>query len=195
MPILLILGIAAVIGLFVSNKNAAAESGSADIVLPGPPSNIMGLPDCLPEHQHGVYRQDYDEAFEAACIEFKIPFGLLKAHAIRESALKSSAYRQEPNGKASYGLMQILWWPQSNRFADWGYTDDQIGDGSLLYDPVVNTRVAAQLIADNWQTYGNIRDTINAYNTGVSEARHVAPGNYVDDVLNYYSTLVGVTIS
>jgi len=157
-----------------------------------PPRNDLGLVDVLPENQGGSFSRVFDGDFYAASQEFGIPFALLKAHAIRESALKSSAFRQEPSGKASYGLMQILWWKGSNRFADWGYPDDVIGDGTLLYDSRVNVRIAAQLILDNFHWAGpGLRDVINAYNTGVKESKRVAPGNYVNDVIKYYSTLVG----
>lgn len=162
--------------------------------------NIMNMPDVLPHNQGGNFIEDYDDAFENACVLYGIPFALLKAHAQRESVIKPNAIRQERarSGRpesASYGLMQILWWKNSNRFAKYGYSDDTIGDGSLLFDPTVNTSIAAQLIADNWRQFGNIRDTINAYNTGVAESVRVAPGNYVDDVLAIWSQIVGQTIS
>ena len=91
--------------------------------------------------------------------------------------------------------MQILWWANSQRFQNWGFSDDQIGDGSLLYDPVVNTFLAAQIILDNFKTWGNLRDAVNAYNTGRSEKLRPAPYNYTDDVIKYYATLVGRQIT
>lgn len=168
--------------------------------IPKPPENDFGLPDILPEYQHGVYIRDYDDAFESACINYRVPFALLKSHAIRESNLKSEAFRAEPASNsrppsASYGLMQILWWPGSDRFRDYGYSDDIIGDGSLLYDPQVNINIAAQLISDNFGSFGNLRDTINAYNTGTTESRRPAPNHYVDQVINNYSTLIGGPVS
>lgn len=160
---------------------------------PPVPAPVIGnLPDVDPARQSGVYKQDFDDAFDRATIKWGVPFALLKAHAVRESALDPNAYRLEPTGKASYGLMQILWWPGSNRFAKWGYNDDYIRDGSPLYDPYVNCDIAAQLIKDNWNTFGNLRDIVNAYNTGVAESKREAPGDYVNDVLNAYSQLLGV---
>jgi soluble lytic murein transglycosylase-like protein len=155
----------------------------------------LTLLDVEPGDQGGVWKDTYDYAFEQARDSIGVPFALLKAHAIRESALKPGAYRQEPSGKASYGLMQVLWWKNSNRFALFGYPDDSIGDGSLLYDPVANCLIAASIIKDNWQRLGNLRDTINAYNTGVKESVRVAPGNYVNDVLKNYSTLIGKKVT
>lgn len=154
--------------------------------------NVMGLPDIDPEVQGGSFSVKYDEVLDQISHEKGVPFALLKAHAIRESSLNSAAFRQEPNGKASYGLMQILWWKNSNRFVNFGYSDDTIGNESNLYDPYLNVSIAASLILENWDRFNeNLRDTINAYNTGVSEAKRVAPYNYVDDVIKYYKTLIG----
>jgi soluble lytic murein transglycosylase-like protein len=151
----------------------------------------MGLPDVDPLSQGGGFGTKYDTAYVAARDKNGVPFALLKAHALRESLQNAEALRVEPSGKASYGLMQILWWPNSSRFADWGYPDDQIGDGSLLYDPIINVDIASKIILDNWQsTGGNLRDTINMYNTGVKESRRKAPGNYVDDVIGNYNALI-----
>lgn len=184
-----------------------SRTGDASVVhdtltneIPSAPENDFNLPDVLPEFQHGVYIRDYDDAFEQACLNYRVPFALLKSHAIRESNLKPSAYRAEPAStnrppSASYGLMQILWWPGSDRFRIYGYSDDVIGDGSMLYDPQVNCNIAAQLIHDNFNSFGNLRDTINAYNTGTTEAKRVAPNHYVDDVLSEYSTLIGGPVS
>lgn len=153
-------------------------------------SNSNDLPDIDPSDQGGSFDCAYDDTFYQVSIAKGVPFALLKAHAIRESSLNPKAYLQEPSGKASYGLMQILWWKNSNRFADYGYSDDQIGDGSLLYNPDINTIIAAEIILANLRDFGNLRDAINAYNTGTSEAKHIAPHNYVNDVLKYYSTLI-----
>ena len=158
-------------------------------------TNKVSLPDCALEDQKGDYATTYDSSFTQARDRVGIPFGLLKAHAIRESSLDSKAFRQEPSGKASYGLMQILWWKNSSRFSKYGYSDDTIGDGSFLYDPDVNAFIAANIIKDNLKSFGNLRDAVNAYNTGKSEAKYAAPGNYVNDVLGYYSEIIGRSVT
>lgn len=188
--IILVLGV----GAFAMAGTGASENifGSS---TDEPISNDMGLPDCTPLEQQGSIKKDYDDAFMEGLRKHGVPFALLKAHAYRESSINPRAYRQEPNGKASYGLMQVLWWKGSNRFADWGYSDDRIGDGSLLYDPYVNVDIACYIILDNWNNYGNLRDIVNAYNTGRKESIRPAPYDYVNKVLSTYSTLIGRTVS
>lgn len=158
-------------------------------------TSLGELPDVLPENQGGNYKRDYDFDFYNGCVNNGVPFALLKAHAIKESSLNHRAFRQEPSGKASYGLMQVLWWKGSNRFNIWGYSDDRIGDGSLLYDPEINIDIACQIIIDNFKRLKSLRDSINAYNTGVKESVRVAPYQYVDKVLNYYSTIIGRSLT
>lgn len=182
MPWLLFLVIAGAGAFFLTGSSVASGT---------PVYDVTSLKDVDPDSQGGSYKTTYDWAFTAARDAVGIPFALLKAHAIRESSLDPSAFRQEPSGKASYGLMQILWWKNSNRFQQYGYGDDQIGDGSLLYQADVNTLIAAKIIKDNLDRFKNLRDAVNAYNTGVAESTRVAPGNYVDDVLNYYNELTG----
>lgn len=157
-------------------------------------TTIGNLPDVAPENQSGNFKRDYDDVFYSVGQSYGVPFALLKAHAIKESSLSQSAFRQEPNGKASYGLMQVLWWPNSNRFNNWGYSDDMIRDGSLLYDPETNVSIACEIILDNYSRLKNLRDAVNAYNTGVKESVRIAPYNYVDKVLGYYSTIIGRSI-
>lgn len=153
--------------------------------------DVSNLKDVDPDSQSGNHKTTYDWAFIAARDSVGVPFALLKAHAIRESSLDPSAFRQEPTGKASYGLMQILWWQNSNRFNNYGYSDDQIGDGSLLYQADINCIIASHIIQENLHRFGNLRDAVNAYNTGVAESVRVAPGNYVNDVLKYYQEITG----
>lgn len=156
------------------------------------PLRLAGLPDVDPLDQGGNFKRTYDKEFKEAAERTGVPFALLKAHAIQESSLNHRAYRQEPNGKASYGLMQVLWWRNSNRFKSWGYSDDMIGDGSLLYEPYVNIDIACEIILDNFRVHKNVlRDAINSYNTGRNEATRPAPHNYVNKVLGYYETIIG----
>lgn len=187
MPLLLI-GVFAIGAVLMYSKSTGTSSSLLTF-------DINNLPDIDPSQQSGGFDTTYDSFFQASSQEFGVPFALMKAHSIRESALVSSAFRQEPSGKASYGLMQVLWWKGSNRFAKYGYSDDTIADGTPLYDCTINTRISAQLIKSNLSGFGNLRDAINAYNTGVRESKRVAPGNYVGDVLNYYSKITGKVLS
>lgn len=201
MPILLLLIAAGAAAFFVfDSQDATALVGAFNMENTGGSSSTGGYPDVDPTNQGGPFSIEFDNAFGIARDRVGVPFALLKAHAVRESAMDPHAIRNEPASgsrppSASYGLMQILWWPQSNRFAKYSYSDDFIGDGSPLYDPTVNATIAAHIIKDNLNRFGNLRDAINAYNTGVAEATRAAPNNYVDDVLGYYSTIVGSTVS
>ncbi len=200
MIFLLAIAAAGIAYFIVTQGEADASMNTDNPTSTGSPliaasDNQFFLPDVLPQDQGGKWKRDYDDALYQVSQEKKVPFALLKAHAIRESALKPAAYRQEPSGKASFGLLQVLWWPGSDRFRAWGYSDDVIGDGTILYDPVANARISAEIMIDNWNRMHNLRDIVNAYNTGVKESVRVAPGNYVDNVLSYYSTLVGQTVS
>lgn len=187
------LGILAVVGaLILLFKPKSTATPAQD--TPSTFTNDFNLADVAPADQGGSFSTQYDDAMMQASFEKSVPFALIKAHAIRESSLRASAYRLEPTGKASYGLMQILWWQNSNRFAQFGFPDDVVRDGSPLYDPGINTKIGAAIIADNLNRLGNLRDAINAYNTGVRESIREAPGNYVDDVLSYYETLVGRSV-
>lgn len=159
------------------------------------PFYLSDLPDVLPQNQGGNYKRDYDQYFYEYSEMKGVPFALMKAHAIQESSINHRAFRQEPNGKASYGLMQVLWWKNSNRFKQWGYSDDMIGDGSLLYDPEVNIDIASEIILDNFRVHKNLRDAVNSYNTGRNEATRPAPHDYVNKVLKYYSNIVGRQIT
>lgn len=205
MPILLLLLIGGA-GAFVLMKGSSSSASETDAVPTflstdsGASITTGGFADVDPGSQGGTWKIDFDSSFKKASDQLQIPFALIKAHAIRESSLDSHAYRQEPaHGSrppsASYGLTQILWWQGSNRFASYGYSDDYIGDGSVLYDPDVNSIIGASIMKENLNRFGNLRDAINAYNTGVAESEREAPNNYVNDVLSYYSTLVGESVT
>lgn len=182
MPIIIVLGVL----------------GLAFFFLPGGASGSMvkeSYPDIDASEQGGNWSTEYDEYFATGSSSYGIPFALIKAHGIRESNLDPGAFRQEPSGKASYGLMQVLWWRGSNRFAKYGFPDDMLGDGASLYNPQTNVLIACGIIRDNLNDFGNLRDAINAYNTGVRESKRAAPGNYVNDVLKFYSKLVKGVVS
>ncbi len=161
---------------------------------------LFNLDDVLPENQSGSFKTDYDIVFENAADKYGVPFALMKAHAIQESSLNPSAFMDENpqskpdrDGWASRGLMQVLWWPGSGRFEQYGYSDSDLGfDGVRLFEPELNIDIAAQIIKSNLQSSkGNIRDAINMYNSGVKESVRPAPGNYTDKVYKNYLTLLG----
>lgn len=200
MPILALLLLAGGIflGLSVGKKSEGSALGNDSYHEPEPVISGIGLPDVLPINQGGTFKRDYDSEFYRVSQETGVPFALLKAHAIRESNLKPNAIRHEPGTSkrppsASYGLMQILWWQDSERFSAWGYPDQELDGGERLFNVYENIYLGAQIILDNYNRLG-LRDSINAYNTGVAENKRVAPGNYVNDVLKNYQTLIGKEI-
>lgn len=160
---------------------------------------LFGLKDVLPKDQKGTFKRDYDLIFSEASDKTGVPFALLKAHSIQESSIKADAFldesgnRADRKGWASRGLMQILWWPGSERWKKYGYADKDLGTGGvLMFDPKINVDIAAQLIRDNLKACkGNLRDAVNMYNTGKKEADFAAPGDYVNKVIKYYETILG----
>ena len=207
MPILLgFIGLAA---LFFTSK-----AGESEAVQPvkGKPKMLFDIKDIEASMQKGGYKTEFDVYFEAASDEFGVPFALLKAHALMESSLKEKAFRDENPSKredrtgwASRGLMQLLWANDLNnpkaknklydRFKKYGYGGVQLGNGDILFDPNINIRIAAQLIADNLKACGgNLRDAINMYNAGVKESVRKAPENYVDRVLTFYKKILGEAV-
>ena len=178
MPILLVVGLALLgFGVFEMVSSTA-------------------LSDVDPAAQGGDFSTDYDAEFLSVSKNRGVPFALLKAHAIQESSLDPNAIRNEPPtstrpASASYGLMQILWWPGSQRWNKFGMPDDEISDGTPLFGPHVNIDLGAQLIKANLRSCGgNLRDAINMYNAGVKESVREAPGSYVDKVMGYYQTIL-----
>ncbi len=204
-PVVLVLlaigGIFAMKGL--SNAAASASPAGGD---PNPSvtrQNSWNLPDIDSSLQGGSWDQTFDESFEKASGATGVPFALIKAHAIRESALKPDAYHYDnPTSGASYGLLQTEWNYGSDRFAEYGFPDADIGSqGDRLYDPDTSAVIGANIIRKNldWLQKGRglsgLRDSINSYNTGTSEAKHAAPNHYVDDVLKYYAGLIGQEVT
>lgn len=189
--------IAAIAGAFIFGAKNNADVTAGTGTMPQPGSNQWGLPDIDPSLQKGGFSGVYDQAFQAASAQTGVPFALIKAHSIRESSLNPNAYHFDNNTVgASYGLMQVEWVYGSNRFSKYGVDDSEIGaDGSGLYDETLNAFLGASIIRDNlnWLK-GNLRDEINAYNTGHAESGGAAPANYVNDVLSYYSKIVGGTV-
>lgn len=164
---------------------------------------LFSLPDIFPEEQGGSYKRDFDVIFEKHADRTGVPFGLLKAHAIRESSLNPRAFRDENPSKrqdrlgwASRGLMQLLAWPGTTRWAQFGFSKTATEkDLDALYDPDTNIKLAADLIKSNLNACaGNLRDAVNMYNAGVKESVRKAPDSYVDKVLGYYETIIKRTV-
>lgn len=191
---LLYFGIFGVVGFFLlqASKSSGADGGRGISM-----SRIFNLPDIEPGQQGGKYKRDYDLDFQAASDETGVPFALLKAHALMESSLNPRAFRDENPTKrtdrlgwASRGLMQLLFWPKSTRFQKYGFGPERNPDD--LYEPSINASIAAKLIRDNLNACGgNLRDSINMYNTGKKEVQFQAPHDYVNRVLKFYETLIG----
>lgn len=187
---MIIVAIALGLGIFFLSK----DLGSSETM-----KRLYDLEDVSPENQGGNFNTDYDLVFNHEAELTKVPFALLKAHAIQESSINPRAFKNEnPSGRtdrigwASRGLMQVLWWPGSQRWARFGYPDQVLNQGESLYKPEINIAIAARLIAENLKACnGNIRDTINMYNTGVKESKRVAPFSYVDKVMRNYNIILG----
>lgn len=218
---ILLIGAAALAGLYFmkQKKPVTSEGKSVDESSTGSVEAVKvkkeilyDLQDVDPDDQGGSYKRDYDIYFESASEEFGVPFALLKAHAIAESSLNPNAFldenptkRPDRIGWASRGLMQILWSPlepkkgdagiNRDRWSKYGYAASDLGiDGIRQFEPNVNVRIAAQLMRDNLNSAkGNIRDTINMYNTGKKESVFPAPNGYTDKVYGYYKKLLGVS--
>jgi soluble lytic murein transglycosylase-like protein len=189
-PIIILLALSGAIFL-VSQSSFAGENMSG--------KRLFDLPDIDSDSQGGNFKTDYDTFFESVADESGVPFALLKAHAIQESSLNPRAFQDENprrvqsrQGWASRGLMQILWWPGSNRFLKYGFPDSELDSGEKLYEPYTNISIGAKIIAQNLKACGgDIRDAVNMYNTGKKESELEAPANYVDKVTGYYSKLIG----
>lgn len=180
------LGLLITIAIFVSSKTGMGGTLTSEFR-----DTLLNLPDIEPDEQGGVYKRDFDSHFKRWSLATGVPFALIKAHAIRESSLKPGAYLSDRRG-GSYGLMQLSWGPdvEPNRFAVFGWPASRIGTAETLYDNEVNVEIAAKLIADNLTRFKNVKDAINAYNTGVAYTKRIAPHNYTEDVIKYYETIV-----
>ena len=98
-----------------------------------------------------------------ACIEqasqkFQVPAALLFAIAEQESGHNPRALNINANGSRDIGLMQInsSWLPTLRRH---GLSEQD------LWDPCVNTMVAAWLLADNFRRWGYTYRALGAYHS------------------------------
>jgi soluble lytic murein transglycosylase-like protein len=93
-----------------------------------------------------------------AASEFQVPLALLNAVAAQESGHNPGALRINANGSRDIGLMQInsQWLPLLRRH---GLTEQD------LWDPCVNSLVAAWLLARNIQRWGPTYRALGAYHS------------------------------
>lgn len=190
-------------GLYFFVKKPEAGSGIGGLLSN---ERIFDFPDTDDLSKLG--KTDFDFYFQTVADETQVPAALLKAHAIMESSLNPKAYRDESSGKAdragwaSRGLMQLLYWPGSGRWAQYGESAQALGNGDKLYEPYLNIRLGAFLIRDNLRACKSapsklqqLRDAINMYNTGKKESAYKAPHDYVNRVLSNYEKLIGGKIA
>jgi len=177
---------------FMSSKTNTEESGLK--------KRLYDMPDIDPSLQGGNFKTDYDLLILANADATGVPFALLKAESAHESSLRPSAFLdenpkklKERQGWASRGLLQLLWWPGSERFKRYGWPDEKLGvDAVRLFEPGVNLEIGAQFMRDNIHACkGNVRDTINMWNTGKKESQLKAPNGYVDKVVANYEKIIG----
>lgn len=115
-----------------------------------------------------------------------LPVSLVMAIIERESypRFNTESFRREPDGRTSYGLMQVL----EGTARDLGLT----GAPSRMYDPDTGIYYGTRYLAKQWTRYrGDVERVIAAYNAGT--ARKTAAGTwtnqaYVDFVLGKLST-------
>lgn len=124
-----------------------------------------------------------------------IPRELVRAMIVRESAVPgsrplvvdASASRREPDGRTSYGLMQVL----NTTARDLGLT----GDPTALFVPEVGIGYGVKYLAQQLKRYGgDVTKAVAAYNAG--SARAGADGRlvnqpYVDYVLDWFKRFGG----
>lgn len=96
--------------------------------------------------------------FELAASRYQVPVSLLKAIAQVESAHNPHAMNVNANGSRDIGLMQIntSWLPLLRKMSVTEQT---------LWDPCVNTLVAAWLLSENLKRWGNTYRALGAYHS------------------------------
>lgn len=96
--------------------------------------------------------------FELAARRYQVPVQLLEAIAQVESAHNPRALNFNANGTRDIGLMQInsSWLPQ---LKEWSVSEQ------ALWDPCVNTLVAAWLLSENFKRWGHTYRALGAYHS------------------------------
>lgn len=93
--------------------------------------------------------------YEGVAAREGVPAYLLRAHAIIESSEDPYAYRDEGNGRASRGLMQILCPAPLPALEGNGWDGDEpVGGCGSLFDPVWNVTLGARVLRWNLTNYG-----------------------------------------
>ena len=128
--------------------------------------------------------------------KYNIESSLIKAIIKTESNWDVNASRFEAHkGDASWGLMQLLLNTARNVLGNANLTTTQ------LIQPRNNIQAGTKLMAENWNRWGNLRDSIAAYNAGSprldSTGRKYVNQDYVDKVTNAYNQYktLGVAVS
>jgi len=100
--------------------------------------------------------------FELAASRYEVPVQLLRAIAQVESGFNPRALNLNANGTHDIGLMQInsSWLPQLRQMS----VSEQ-----ALWDPCVNTLVAAWLLSENFKRWGLTYKALGAYHSPDAE--------------------------
>lgn len=99
--------------------------------------------------------------FEAAN-EYGIDSQLLMAIAEVESSMNACAVAVNSDGSEDLGLMQInSWWLP--KLAELGVTRQ------MLFEPCLNTKIAAWILYDSFVRYGHTWKAVGAYNAGTGK--------------------------
>ena len=117
------------------------------------------------------------ERLEPIINEMSAKYGIepawIKAHIKAESNWDVNASRYEAHkGDASWGLMQLLLVTARSVLGDSNLTTTQ------LINPKVNIEAGTKFLSQLWGRFGNMRDTIAAYNAG--SPRLNAQGKYIN---------------
>jgi len=100
-----------------------------------------------------------DSCWSSASERYGIHETILRAIALTESAMNSTAINRNTNGSVDVGLMQInsRWFPQ---LAEMGV---QLGD---LWNPCTNIHVGAWILAGEIRRFGYTWQAVGAYHAG-----------------------------
>lgn len=193
MPILILLALAALAGVFIMKKKQL----SPDLAISTDPFSGT-LPASLGiERDAFVKTTPYEQLFKEAGAENELEWELLSAHAFVESSYNPKA----KNPEGSSGLMQIFLPLSRNKGARQHVADGVLPeweniDLSMIFDPAYNIGLGAALIRENMREFGFPR-CVAVYNNSKDQS---SPQNgpfisqgYVNKVLKQYNKLKGYT--